>query len=60
MKKILILIALSIASAAYAGGETKRVCKDVAKNNKIVKQCKNVKVHKKLEGTAVPDKPAKK
>ena len=60
MKQILILIALSIASVAYAGGETKRVCKDVAKNNKIVKQCKNVKVHKKLEGTAVPDKPAKK
>jgi hypothetical protein len=60
MKQILILIALSIASVAYAGGETKRVCKDVAKNNKIVKQCKNIKVHKKLEGTAVPEKPAKK
>ena len=60
MKRILILIALSIASVAYAGGETKRVCKDVAKNNKIVKQCKNIKVHKKLEGTAVPEKPAKK
>jgi len=60
MKRILILIALSIASVAYAGGETKRVCKDVAKNNKIVKQCKNVKVHKKLEGTTVPDKPTKK
>ena len=60
MKQILILIALSIASVAYAGGETKRVCKDVAKNNKIVKQCKNVKVHKKLEGTTVPDKPTKK
>jgi hypothetical protein len=60
MKKILILIALSIATMAHAGGETKQVCKDVAKNNKIVKQCKNVKIHKKLEGTAVPDKPAKK
>jgi len=60
MKKILILIALSIVSLAYAGGETRRVCKDVAKNGKIVKQCKNVKIHKKLEGTAVPEKPAKK
>ena len=60
MKQILILIALSMATMAYAGGETKRVCKDVAKNNKIVKQCKNVKVHKKLQGTTVPDKPAKK
>ena len=60
MKKILILIALSIASVAYAGGETKQVCKDVVKNGKTVQQCKTIKVHKKLEGTEVPEKPAKK
>jgi hypothetical protein len=60
MKQILILIALSIASSAYAGGKTKRVCKDVVKNGKTVQQCKTIKVHKKLEGTAVPEKPAKK
>ena len=60
MKQILILIALSIASVAYAGGETKQVCKDVVKNGKTVQQCKTIKVHKKLEGTEVPEKPAKK
>ena len=60
MKNILILIALSMTTVAYAGGETKQVCKDIAKNSKIVKQCKTIKVHKKLEGTVVPEKPAKK
>jgi len=60
MKKILILIALSMASVSYAGGETKQVCKDVVKNGKTVQQCKTIKVHKKLEGTEVPEKPAKK
>jgi hypothetical protein len=60
MKKILILIVLNIASVAYASGETKQVCKDVVKNGKTVQQCKTIKVHKKLEGTEVPEKPAKK
>ena len=60
MKQILILIALSIATVAHAGGESKQVCKDVVKNGKTVQQCKTIKVHKKLEGTAVPEKPAKK
>jgi hypothetical protein len=43
--------------------ETKRVCttqKD-AKTGKEKEVCKNVKIHKKHEGTAVPEKaPAKK
>jgi len=60
MKQILILIALSIATVAHAGGESKQVCKDVVKHGKTVQQCKTIKVHKKLEGTEVPDKPAKK
>jgi len=60
MKKIIILIALSLATLAHAGGESKQVCKDVAKRGKTVQQCKTIKVHKKLEGTAVPEKPAKK
>jgi len=60
MKKIIILITLSLATLAYAGGESKQVCKDVVKNHKTVQQCKTIKVHKKLEGTAVPEKPAKK
>jgi len=44
--------------------ETKKVCVDVMKDGKpvkdakgVVKQtCKTVKVHKKLEGTKVPEK----
>jgi hypothetical protein len=60
MRKIIILIALSLATLAYAGGETKKICKDVVKNGKTVQQCKTIKVHKKLEGTAVPEKSAKK
>jgi len=60
MKQILLLITLIISTLAFAGGESKQVCKDVVKNHKTVQQCKTIKVHKKLEGTAVPEKPAKK
>ena len=57
MKSLLaIVLALGITSA-YAEAEVKRVCHEV--NGKQV--CKNVKVHKKVEGTKVPEKaPAKK
>jgi hypothetical protein len=34
--------------------KTKQVCKDVVKNGKTTKQCKTIKIHKKLEGTKVP------
>jgi hypothetical protein len=51
-----ILVAVS-ACPAHAEAEVKRVCHDV--NGKQV--CKNVKVHKKVEGTPVPEAaPAKK
>ena len=58
MKQLLaIILALGISSA-YAV-ETKRVCHPDPKTKKEV--CKNVKVHKKFEGTKVPEKaPAKK
>jgi hypothetical protein len=64
MKKLLALLALTIASTAFAGGEMKEVCKDkldkagkVVKDKKgdVVQTCKKIKVHKKLEGTAVPE-----
>jgi hypothetical protein len=63
MKKIIALVvALTMSSVAMAA-ETKRVCttqKD-AKTGKEKEVCKNVKIHKKHEGTAVPEKaPAKK
>jgi hypothetical protein len=51
---------------AYAGGETKEVCTpkvDKAgkavmdkKTGKQAEDCKKIKVHKKVEGEAVPDK----
>jgi len=59
-------LCLAVASTAYAGGETKEVCKDkVGKDGKVVldkktkqpvQDCKKIKVHKKLEGTKVPEK----
>ena len=59
MKKLLALLALCIASTAFAGGETKEVCKEVEKKGKKVQECKKIKVHKKVEGEKVPE-PAKK
>jgi hypothetical protein len=65
MKKLLALLALTIASTAFAGGEVKEVCNDKLdkagkvvndKAGKPVQVCKKIKVHKKLEGTEVPTK----
>ena len=52
-----VILAVGIITLATAA-ETKRVCKKDEKTQKEV--CKDVKVHKKLEGTPVPDKSAKK
>ena len=57
MKSILLAFALIFATTVYAT-ETKKVCveqKD-AKTGKTKEVCKEVKQHKKLEGTKVPDK----
>jgi hypothetical protein len=59
-----LLLSLSLITGAYAGDETTKVCVDVVKNGKPVldkagkpqQQCKTMKVHKKLEGTKVPEK----
>jgi hypothetical protein len=71
MKNLLIAANIVIWSfvgyqtSVYAEPKTKQVCKDVVgKDGKAVKnkdgsvkqQCKTIKVHKKLEGTPVPDK----
>lgn len=46
-----ILVVLSFGfSNAHAGGEMKKVCRQ----DKGKETCRMVKVHKKLEGTAVP------
>jgi hypothetical protein len=69
MNKLLVMIFLSVTiGAAYAGGEMKEVCHDkmdkagkpVMKNGQPVQECKKIKVHKKLEGTAVPEDKKKK
>ena len=52
------VIAVSLITVANAAGETKRVCKTDEKTKKEV--CKDIKVHKKLEGTKVPEKAPKK
>lgn len=64
MKKLLTIALLSMSLSAFADGETTKVCVDVVKNGKVVtdkagkpqQQCKTMKVHKKLEGTKVPEK----
>ena len=57
MKKLIALLLAVGVSSAYAV-ETKRVCHTDPKTKKEV--CKNIKVHKKVEGTKVPEKaPAK-
>ena len=57
MKSIIIALALTFSMPVLAEAETKRVCieqKD-AKTGKTKEVCKNVKVHKKLDGNKVPD-----
>ena len=63
-----ICLALLPHKAAQAEAEIKEVCKDkvdkagkpVMKAGKAVQECKKIKVHKKLEGTAVPEDKKKK
>lgn len=52
----LIMFALFAAFSinTFAGGEVKKVCREDPKTKKEV--CREVKVHKKLEGTKVPPK----
>lgn len=62
--KPLIAIALALSLLApptLFAAETKRVCVEQTdpKTKKVKEVCKDVKVHKKLEGTKVPEKQAK-
>ena len=63
MKKFIAILITMFALTAFA--ETTKVCVDVKdKDGKVVKDakgnakqnCKEVKVHKKLDGTPVPEK----
>jgi hypothetical protein len=67
MKKIITALMVAtpfVFSVAYAA-ETQKVCIDkvtkdgkpvLGKDGKQVQDCKEMKVHKKLEGTKVPEK----
>ena len=54
---ILFLLFAPLTKAAFAA-ETKKVCvKEFDNKTKKEKEvCKTIKVHKKLEGTTIPDK----
>jgi hypothetical protein len=70
MKKIVLALALAVSSQFVVANdpprETKRICVDVKdkegkevidpKTKKVKQNCKEVKQHKKLEGTDVPVK----
>ena len=64
MKKVLAVLVASLALSVSAA-ETKKICIDrIGKDGKVVmdksgkpaQDCKEMKVHKKLEGTKVPEK----
>ena len=67
MKKLLVaLLATAFVGMAFAEAEVKEVCHDKVdkagkpvmdkKTGKQAQECKKIKVHKKLEGEAVPTK----
>ena len=66
MKNLITLLLVSTLSVSvYAEAEVKEVCKDrkdkagkvvVDKTGKAKQDCKKIKIHKKLEGTPVPEK----
>jgi len=65
---VFALILLITTNPAYAEAKTKEVCRDkVDKAGNIVKDksgkttqvCKKIKVHKKVDGTRVPEKSKK-
>jgi len=57
MKKIIPLILLAVASVSFAAEEKKVCVKECDNKTKKEKEvCKTIKVHKKLEGTKIPEK----
>ena len=56
MKTLITLVILTFSFNVFAEYEMKNVCHDKEVKGKMTKVCKDVKVHKKLEGTKVPEK----
>jgi hypothetical protein len=61
MKHFILALLISSFGASSFAVETKKVCVEQKdpKSKQTKQVCKDVKIHKKLEGTAVPDKKAK-
>jgi hypothetical protein len=53
MKSIILALTLTFALPTFAAPEQEKVC---IKNAQGKETCKTIKVHKKLEGTKVPEK----
>jgi len=58
MKKVLALVIATMMSFGVMAAEKEKACIDVKdpKTGKVTQQCKEIKKHKKLEGTEVPKK----
>lgn len=57
MKKLIPLLLIALSSVAFAAEEKKVCVKEFDNKTKKEKEvCKTIKVHKKLEGTKIPDK----
>lgn len=57
MRTLLAIILASLSFSTFA--VEKKVCYDTVKKGKTVQECRTIKIHKKLEGTAVPEKKKK-
>jgi hypothetical protein len=57
MKKLIALTLLALTTTVFAAEEKKVCVKELDSKTKKEKEvCKTIKVHKKLEGTKIPDK----
>lgn len=58
MRKVIIGLSIALFGATAFAADTQKVCVDQkdAKTQKTKQVCKEVKIHKKLEGTKVPPK----
>lgn len=65
MKTLLAVLLVAFAGTAFAEAQIKEVCKDKktangqvvkGKDGKPIQVCKKIKIHKKHEGTKVPQK----
>jgi len=57
MKKLIALTLLALTTTVFAAEEKKVCVKELDNKTKKEKEvCKTIKVHKKLEGTKIPEK----